>query len=83
MQEIWNEPNTAPRGFWTGSKADYFRLYAEAARAIKNVSPKLRVGGPATCAHAAWIEDLRNFTNANGVELDFITTQDVIFDIFE
>jgi xylan 1,4-beta-xylosidase len=29
--EVWNEPNLSP-GFWTGTQADYFKLYEYAAR---------------------------------------------------
>lgn len=47
--EVWNEPNI---NFWTGTQADYFRLFAEAARALKRVSPRLRVGGPVTATGA-------------------------------
>ncbi len=47
--EVWNEPNlTGTGGFLHGTKSDYFRLYKEAANAVKSVSPRLRVGGPAT-----------------------------------
>src|ERR1700759_725610 len=44
--EVWNEPNI---DFWTGrpAQATYFELYDHAARAVKVVSPRLRVGGPA------------------------------------
>ncbi len=46
--EVWNEPNLYYPGFFDGTKSDYFRLYKEAARAIKSVDASLRVGGPAT-----------------------------------
>ncbi|MFD0524077.1 GH39 family glycosyl hydrolase [Paractinoplanes durhamensis] len=52
--EVWNEPNLSV--FWSGTPADYWRLYTEAARAIKSVDPQLRVGGPATAA-VGWIDD--------------------------
>ena len=54
--EVWNEPNI---DFWTGRPAQstYFELYAAAAKAIKLVDRRLRVGGPAT-AQAAWVGDL-------------------------
>ena len=47
--EVWNEPNL---DFWTGTpkQESYFELYDHTARDIKAVSPRLRVGGPATCA---------------------------------
>src|SRR5574337_247205 len=42
--EVWNEPNI---GFWAGEpkQATYFHLYDVAARALKSVSPRIRVGG--------------------------------------
>lgn len=43
--EIWNEPWLQPQ-CWTGTDADYFRLYEVAAKAIKAHDPKLMVGGP-------------------------------------
>jgi xylan 1,4-beta-xylosidase len=72
--EIWNEPNTDPTGFWGGTQEEYFELYRHAALAIKKVSPRLRVGGPVTCADAAWIDDLKAFAKREGVPLDFIST---------
>ncbi len=52
--EVWNEPNI---DFWSGipSKQRYFELYDHTARALKAVSPRLRVGGPATSA-AHWVD---------------------------
>ena len=50
--EVWNEPNI---DFWTGEpkESTYYELYDAAARAVKQVSTRLPVGGPAT-AQAAW-----------------------------
>src|SRR5215467_5317555 len=52
--EVWNEPNI---DFWSGipKEETYYQLYDAAARALKRVSPRLRVGGPST-AQAAWVE---------------------------
>jgi xylan 1,4-beta-xylosidase len=52
--EVWNEPNI---DFWTGDpkEATYYHLYDVTAAALKSVSPRLRVGGPAT-AQAAWVD---------------------------
>ncbi len=69
--EVWNEPNLEV--FWTGTQAEYFRLYAEAARAIKAVDQRLQVGGPATAA-AEWLEDFVTFVSASSLPLDFLTT---------
>ncbi|MFI4909485.1 MAG: glycosyl hydrolase family 39, partial [Steroidobacterales bacterium] len=51
--EVWNEPNL---DFWGGAprQKSYFKLYDQTARALKSVSARLRVGGPAT-AQAAWV----------------------------
>ena len=52
--EVWNEPNI---DFWVGDpkQATYFELYDHSAAAVKRVSARLRVGGPAT-AQAAWAD---------------------------
>jgi xylan 1,4-beta-xylosidase len=52
--EVWNEPNL---DFWSGNpkQPTYFELYDHTVRAIKRVSPRLRVGGPST-AQAAWAD---------------------------
>ena len=69
--EVWNEPNLS--GFWTGSQADYFKLYQYAATAIKSVDARYKVGGPAT-AGAAWIPETIAFCAQNQVPLDFVST---------
>ena len=70
--EVWNEPNI---DFWGGipRKESYFDLYAHTAHDLKSVSPRLRVGGPATAA-AAWIPDFLAYTAANKVPVDFVST---------
>ncbi|MGZ4441838.1 MAG: GH39 family glycosyl hydrolase [Nocardioidaceae bacterium] len=69
--EVWNEPNLEV--FWTGTKRDYMRLYAEAATAIKAVNERLLVGGPATAA-SEWVEDICAFCAETGTPLDFVST---------
>ncbi|MGA3132166.1 MAG: glycosyl hydrolase family 39 [Terracidiphilus sp.] len=82
--EVWNEPNI---DFWNGipRQRSYFDLYAHTARALKNVSPRLRVGGPATAA-AAWVGDFLKFTSENHVPVDFVSTHayadDTVEDLF-
>jgi xylan 1,4-beta-xylosidase len=70
--EVWNEPNI---DFWNGipRKDSYFELYDHTARALKSVSPRLRVGGPATAA-AAWVTDFLKHTSAEHVPIDFVST---------
>jgi xylan 1,4-beta-xylosidase len=70
--EVWNEPNI---DFWNGipRQKSYFALYAHTARDLKSVSPRLRVGGPATAA-AAWISDFLKFVADNHTPIDFVST---------
>jgi len=75
--EVWNEPNL---GFWTGTQADYFKLYGYTARALKAVDPKIRVGGPAT-AQSQWIPEFKGFCQTNSLPLDFISTHEYPTDI--
>lgn len=82
--EVWNEPNI---DFWVGNpKFDsYMHLYAEGARAVKRVSSRLRVGGPAT-AQAAWIDRFIEACVQQNIPVDFVSTHayanDTAQDIF-
>lgn len=82
--EVWNEPNLggkgAPMGFWGGDQADYFHLYEAAARGVKAVDSRLRVGGPAT-ADNSWVPELIDYCRAHQVPLDFITTHNYPTDL--
>lgn len=70
--EVWNEPNI---DFWSGEpkQATYFELYDHTARALKAVSSRLRVGGPAT-AQAAWADVFIHHVTEGQVPADFIST---------
>jgi xylan 1,4-beta-xylosidase len=70
--EVWNEPNLKDL-FFSGSQADYFKLYSETARTIKSVSVDYRVGGPATAGNA-WIPETIKFCTDDHVPIDFIST---------
>src|SRR5665811_262661 len=61
--EVWNEPNLSP-GFWSGTQAEYFKLYSSSVKAIKSVNQAYRVGGPGT-AGAAWESEMIDFCNKN------------------
>ena len=82
--EVWNEPNL---DFWGGDpkQATYWQLYDHTARALKAVSPRLRVGGPAT-AQAAWVPDFIRHVHENNVPVDFVSTHvyanDLAKDVF-
>ena len=70
--EVWNEPNI---DFWGGEpkQATYFELYDHTARALKSVSRRLRVGGPAT-AQAAWIPAFLAHVHKAGIPIDFVSS---------
>ena len=69
--EVWNEPNLAY--FYEGTQEDYFELYDHTAKAIKKVDPLLKVGGPATAINA-WLPELIEHCETNGIPLDFLST---------
>ncbi len=82
--EVWNEPNLT--GFWIGdtggkseaefapvARAEYFKLYAASARAVKSIDPRYRVGGPAT-AGEGWIDETLAHCAEQGLPLDFVST---------
>jgi xylan 1,4-beta-xylosidase len=69
--EVWNEANLG--GFWSSTMAEYFRLYAETVRAIKEVDPELRVGGPAS-TRGEWLSEMLEFCRYRGAPLDFAST---------
>lgn len=75
--EVWNEPNC---GFWSGTIDQYFTLLNYTYRAVKAVSPRLRVGGPATC-QSGYIRETVAYCNAQGIKLDFISTHEYPTDI--
>jgi len=72
--EIWNEPDLREQ-FWTGTPIQYFQMYEEAARALKALNPRLKVGGPA-CTGAfrqAYVEDFIRHCRDRKVPLDFFS----------
>jgi len=82
--EVWNEPNLD--GFWIGKSsgrsyadflpiglAEYKKLYATTARAVKSVDASYRLGGPAT-AGEGWIDETLAFCAGEKVPLDFVST---------
>ncbi len=69
--EVWNEPNLP--AFWTGTQADYFKLYRFTVQAIKEVDERLQVGGPAT-ADNEWIKEFLDFCKKHKVPADFVST---------
>lgn len=79
--EVWNEPNI---DFWGGipRQASYFELYAHTARDLKKVSPRLRVGGPATAA-ASWVPAFLAYVSKQHVPIDFVSSHGYADDTVE
>ncbi|HEY9126477.1 MAG TPA: glycosyl hydrolase family 39, partial [Acidobacteriaceae bacterium] len=79
--EVWNEPNI---DFWGGvpQQRSYFALYDHTARDLKSISPRLRVGGPATAA-AQWVDAFLKHTTENNVPVDFVSTHGYADDTVE
>lgn len=69
--ELWNEANLG--AFWKGTQEEFFRLYAETARAIKDVDQEFRVGGPAS-ARAEWVQDFVDYCEKHDLPCDFVST---------
>jgi xylan 1,4-beta-xylosidase len=69
--EVWNEANLEV--FWSGTPAEYLKLYDVSAAAVKSVDPRLRVGGPSSAA-SGWVEELLSHADESGAPVDFLTT---------
>lgn len=69
--EVWNEANLEV--FWNGTQDDYHCLYEVAARAVKDVDPRIRVGGPSSAA-AGWVGALLEYCREHDVPIDFVST---------
>lgn len=78
--EIWNEPDN--RHFWPPphTPPEYFQLYVETARALKQAFPELLVGGPGITPMGAfappgqkWLRSFLAYVSTNGAPLDFFS----------
>ena len=78
--EIWNEPDNLQ--FWPRphTALEYFQLYAETARALKQAFPDLLVGGPGLTQTGflapegkKWLHDFLVYVKQNEAPLDFLS----------
>jgi xylan 1,4-beta-xylosidase len=69
--EVWNEANLEV--FWSGSKAEWMRLYDVTAAAVKSVDQRIAIGGPSSAA-AGWVDDLLAHAAEVGSPVDFVST---------
>lgn len=79
--EIYNEPDlrneqTGDATFYTGDVDDYIELYTQTSRAIREVDPSVRIGGPALAspeAHADWLARFLEAVVERKLPLDFLS----------
>ncbi|MEM1509250.1 MAG: hypothetical protein QXY49_02465 [Thermofilaceae archaeon] len=69
--EVWNEPDIEQ--FWGLSENEYFELYGAVARAIAEVNPKVKVGGPAIAYNLTFLEEFLSYVSSRGLPLDFVS----------
>ncbi|MDP6546259.1 MAG: hypothetical protein QGH60_19950 [Phycisphaerae bacterium] len=70
--EIWNEPDMSAE-FWTGTPVQYYMLYEETAKALKDLGPKLKVGGPGLSGAFTdeYLDGLLRYCRKTSTPLDF------------
>ena len=72
--EVWNEPNL--ESFWKDADMqEYFHLYEVTAKAVKEVHPEMKVGGPAICGvdDVRWLREFLDYVKKEELPLDFVT----------
>ncbi|MFY1691301.1 GH39 family glycosyl hydrolase [Plantactinospora sp. WMMB782] len=69
--EVWNEANLEV--FWSGTRAEFMRLYDVTASAVRDVDPGFTVGGPSSAA-AGWVGELLDHVDTSGAPVDFVST---------
>ncbi len=71
--EVWNEPNLST--FWSADMAEYYKLYATTAHAVKAVNSNYRVGGPATAGRVnSFIPEFLEYCEKESVPVDFVSS---------
>jgi xylan 1,4-beta-xylosidase len=72
--EVWNAPDS--KQSWSGSPAEYYRLYDKTAQAIQAADAAALVGGPALSKPliaGAYREKFMDFVRLNRLPLDFFS----------
>ncbi|MGQ0633236.1 MAG: GH39 family glycosyl hydrolase [Planctomycetaceae bacterium] len=81
--EVWNEPDLADspqvrQAFFTGTREQFFEMYAAVSRAIKSIAPlpgqpEYKVGGPAFAHLKEWPAPFLEFCAKHELPLDFFS----------
>lgn len=69
--EVWNEPNLVPH-FWTGTRTEYFELYAATVTAVKTIDAGIRVGGPSS---SVFVPDARYDGEYHDQSVEYTTAE--------
>lgn len=69
--EVWNEPDLGT--FFSGKQEEYFKLYLNTVKAIKEVNKNISVGGPSTSG-GRWLDEFLAFVEKNNLPCDFVST---------
>lgn len=72
LNEIWNEPD-GTRAFYTGTEAEYQKLYIAAVEALRAADPDAIIGGPASAPEMVWHLSFPEFIAKNNLPLDQYT----------
>ncbi len=76
--EIWNEADLDPedspnKRTWGGTKAQFFDMYAIAAKHLKAQFPHLKIGGPAMAYNLEWADEFLAEMRRRDVPIDFFS----------
>lgn len=69
--EIYNEPDN--RDFFAGTLGDYLGMYEHAAKAIREVDPDARIGGPSLAFTDSWVAPFLDEVVSKDLPLDFFS----------
>lgn len=77
--EVWNEPDfegpdREKDQMWSGTRQQYFELYAAASRLFKKEMPYVKIGGYAACNFGSdYFPSFLRYVKDNGLPLDFFS----------
>ena len=71
LLEVYNEPDF--REFFVGTRDEYFDLYREGARGMRDGDPDASIGGPALAFSTEWIAPFLDAIPGEDVPLDFFS----------
>ena len=71
--EFWNEPEV--KSFWSGTKEEFFDLYAESYTCIKAIDQEIKIGGFGimNISDNSWMAALEAFLDEKKIGIDFFS----------